>query len=97
MSDPQPIPIETRPTAEGEAPGMNFTMHGVLVMTITEDGRIITGPLFAHADHASVTFLMALTDIAPSFLQRIKAEAFAWQRRAIDAEAELARIKDKLN
>lgn len=97
MTERQPIPIENHPVAEGETPGMNFTMHGVLVLTITEDGRLVTGPAFQHADHASVTFLMALTDIAPSFLQRLKFEAQGWQARAMQAEAELAKHKGKLN
>jgi len=91
---------ENRPAGPGEEPGFAITMGGIVVFTVTHDGRIVRGPRFATDDAASCSFLEALATITPTFIQELAARAQwadAWRQRAMHAEAEIAKWKEILN
>lgn len=90
--------------APGAERGISFTTHGVVIMTITEDGRLVRGPAFTTEDQASAVWFQILAEALPCRLQeltmatiQLKGFVDGWMKRALEAEAELVRIKPRLN
>lgn len=87
MTEPQQPPIPE---------GMTFTLHGVLVATLKPDGEFVRGPTMPTDEQALATLYAVMKDIQVR-AEQTQGYISAWMQRALEAEAELVKLKGKLN